>query len=71
MKKFILKINWKELLFPILADLKNINEETDTKRVSSNNWNLANDKNDFDIIFGKIEQSRASDETKHSIIILK
>lgn len=71
MKDIIQKINWKELFFPVLADLSNINEETDTTRVSSNNWNLANDKDDFNTIFEQIKENRASEETKHNIIILK
>jgi hypothetical protein len=71
MKDIIQKINWKELFFPVLADLKNINEETDTTRVSSNNWDLANDKEDFNTIFKQIKENRASEETEHNIIILK
>ena len=51
MKEFIKNINWKELLFPVLADIKNINEETDTTRVSSNNWDLAQDNDDYKIVF--------------------
>jgi hypothetical protein len=70
MKEFIKNINWKELLFPVLADLKNINEETDTTRVSSNNWDLAQDNEDYKIVFDKIQNNRSSEETKHNIIIL-
>lgn len=71
MKDIIQKINWKELFFPVLADLRNINEETDTTSVSTNNWNLANDKDDFNTIFEQIKENRASEETEHNIIILK
>ncbi|MEZ7506388.1 hypothetical protein [Flavobacterium sp. Arc2] len=70
MKKFIKNINWKELLFPVLADIKNINEETDTTRVSSNNWDLANDNEDYNRIFKKIQENRSSETTKHDIIVL-
>lgn len=71
MKDLKIKISWRELFFPVLNDLKNINSETDTTTVSSNNWNLANDKDDFKIIFDQIKENRASEETKHNIIILK
>lgn len=70
MKEFIKNINWKELLFPVLADIKNINEETDTTRVSSNNWDLANDNEDYDRIFKKIQENRLSETTTHDIIVL-
>lgn len=70
MKEFIKNINWKELLFPVLADIKNINEETDTTRVSSNNWDLAQDNDDYKIVFDKIQSNRSSEDTKHNIIIL-
>jgi hypothetical protein len=71
MKDIKIKISWRELFFPVLNDLKNINEETDTTSVSSNNWNLANDKDDFKNIFEQIKENRSSEETKHNIIILK
>lgn len=70
MKEFIKNINWKELLFPVLADIKNINEETDTARVSSNNWDLAHDNDDYNKVFEKIQKNRSSEETTHNIIIL-
>ncbi|HEX8563706.1 MAG TPA: hypothetical protein VF676_12075 [Flavobacterium sp.] len=70
MKEFIRNINLRELLFPVLADMKNINEETDTARVSSNNWDLANNTEDYNEVFEKIQESRSSEDTKHSIIIL-
>ena len=70
MKEFIKNINWQELLFPVLADLKNINEETDTTRVSSNNWDLAQDNDDYKVVFDKIQSNRSSEDTKHNIIIL-
>lgn len=71
MKDIKIKISWRELFFPVLNDLKNINEETDTTSVSSNNWNLANDKDDFKNIFEQIKENRSSEETEHNIIILK
>lgn len=70
MKEFIKNINWKELLFPVLADIKNINEETDTTRVSSNNWDLANDNDDYNRIFNKIQENRSSETAKHDVIVL-
>jgi len=71
MKDFKIKVSLRELFFPVLNDLKNINEETDTTNVSSNNWDLANDKDSFKNIFEQINENRASEETKHNIIILK
>lgn len=70
MKEFIKNINWNELLFPVLADLKNINEETNTAKVSSNNWDLAQDNDDYNKVFEKIQKNRSSEETTHNIIIL-
>lgn len=71
MKKRILSLNWKELFFPVLADLKDINEETDTTRVSNNNWKLANDKADFDKILDLIKENRSSEDSGHNLIILE
>ncbi|MCL9808930.1 hypothetical protein [Flavobacterium luminosum] len=70
MKDWLKNTNWGELFFPVLADLKNINEETDTTRVSSNNWDLANDNEDFKEIIEKINENRSSEDTKHNIIVL-
>ena len=70
MTEFIKNINWKELLLPVLADINNINKETDTTKVSSNNWDLAQDNNDYKIVFDKIQNNRSSEETEHNIIIL-
>jgi len=70
MTDFIKNINWKELLLPVLADINNINKETDTTKVSSNNWDLAQDNDDYKVVFDKIQNNRSSEETKHNIIIL-
>jgi hypothetical protein len=70
MTDFIKNINWKELLLPVLADINNINKETDTTTVSSNNWALSQDNDDYKVVFDKIQNNRSSEETKHNIIIL-
>lgn len=70
MTDFIKNINWKELLLPVLADINNINKETDTTKVSSNNWDLAQDNDDYKVVFDKIQNNKSSEETKHNIIIL-
>ena len=69
MKKF--KINWKELFFPVLADIKNINRETDTTRVSSNNWDLAQNNTTYKEVIEKIKENRSSEETEHNFIVLQ
>lgn len=69
MSKF--NINWKELLFPVLADIKNINNETDTTKVSLNNWELAHNKNTYKIVIDKIEKSRSSKEDQHNFIVIE
>lgn len=71
MKKF--KINWKELFFPVLADIKNINKETDTTRVSSNNWDLAQNNITYKEVIGKIKENRSSgsEETVHNFIVIE
>lgn len=70
MKKFIKNINWGELFFPVIEDLKSINKETDTTKISSNNWDLANDSNDFEKVFKKIEESRLEENKQHNIIVI-
>lgn len=71
MKKVLSNINWSELFFPIYHDLKNINEETDSKRVSMNNWSLASNDTDFDSVKTLIDKNRNSVSSKHDIIILE
>lgn len=68
MSKF--KIDWKELLFPVLADIKNINEETDTTIVSSNSWDLAQNNATYKEVIGKIKENRSSEDKEHNFIIL-
>lgn len=68
MSKF--NINWKELLFPVLADIKDINKETDTTVISSNNWDLAQNNTTYNDVINKIKENRASDENEHNFIIL-
>lgn len=70
MKKIISNLNWRELFFPVLSDLKNINEETDSTRVSSNNWSLANDNVDYEKVIKLIKDNRSSEDSKHNIIIV-
>lgn len=70
MKKIILNLNWRELFFPVLSDLKNINEETDSTRISKNNWSLANNVEDYASVKKLIDKNRSKEETKHNIIIL-
>jgi hypothetical protein len=69
MSKF--NINWKELLFPVLADIKNIEKETDTTRVSSNNWDLAQDNVNYKRVFEKIKENRSPEENEHNFIIIQ
>lgn len=71
MKDFISNINWKELLFPVLADLRNINDETDSTRVSNNNLSLANNDVDYKKVIKLINENRSEEGTKHNTIIVE
>lgn len=66
-----LKINWKELLFPVLEDIKMINKETETTKVSSNNWALAENNTVYKEVLGKIKESQSSIDTQHNIVIIQ
>jgi hypothetical protein len=66
-----LKINWKELLFPVLEDIKMINKETETTKVSSNNWALAENNTVYKEVLGKIKESQSSADTQHNIVIIQ
>ena len=68
MKKFVTYFNWRELFFPVLGDIHNINEVTDTTRVSNNNWSLANDKDQYDKIIELIQKKR-TDSDQDVIIV--
>jgi hypothetical protein len=70
MSKIISKLNWRELFFPVLSDLKNINEETDSARVSRNNWTLANNNDDYEKVIKLIKKNRSSENSEHNIIII-
>jgi hypothetical protein len=66
-----LKIDWKELLFPVLEDIRIINIETDTTRVSSNNWALAENNTVYKEVLSKIKENQSKDDTQHNIVILR
>lgn len=60
MKEAIAKINWKELFFPVFFDIKNIGEESDSNRVSANNWSLADNDTDYEQFKKKIKSQSES-----------
>lgn len=70
MKKILKNMNWGELFFPVIEDLKSINKETDTTKISSNNWELANDNNHFEEVIEKIKKSRSEENKQHNIIVI-
>lgn len=69
MTDIIKKINWKELFFPILGDIKSLNETTDA---IDNNWDLANNPVEYKEVLSKI-QEKSNPEVSHddSFIILE
>jgi hypothetical protein len=69
MSKF--KLNWKELFFPVLADIKDINKETDTTTVASNNWDLAQNATAYNQVINKIKENRTTEDKEHNFIILQ
>lgn len=72
MKELLKNINWKELLFPIWADIKSINDESGSATISHNNWDLANHNEDFEKVLKQIKESRsAEDSNNHDFIIIK
>lgn len=66
-----IKLNWKELLFPVLEDIRIINLEAETTKVSSNNWALAENNTVYKEVLNKIKESQSKDDTQHNIVILK
>jgi hypothetical protein len=71
-RKLVSNINWKKVFFPILDDFESINNnDSDSARISINNWELANNSEEYNEILEKInlkKQSKISDN--HEIIIL-
>ncbi|MEN2487986.1 hypothetical protein AAYQ05_09330 [Flavobacterium sp. B11] len=68
-----LKLNWKEILFPVLEDIRIINKEVETTKVSSNNWALAETQNNaaYKKVINTIKESRSDDDNQHNIVIIK
>lgn len=70
MKKLRKKLDWKELLFPVLEDIKNINKETDTTKISSNNWELAENNSTYNNVISKIKENQSKEDKQHDIVLL-
>lgn len=68
-----LKLNWKEILFPVLEDIRIINNEADTTKVSSNNWALAETENNavYKKVLKTIKESQSNNDNQHNIVIIK
>lgn len=71
MKKLITNLNWKELFFPVLRDINDINEVTDTTIISNNNWTLANDKVQYKKILDLIQEKRSQESSDQNVIIVE
>lgn len=53
-------MNWREIFFPVLSDIKEINKETDTNLVAKNNLELANNDEKFQQILKEIKKQQES-----------
>lgn len=73
MKKYLKNINFKELFFPVIADLNSINEEINVSFISHNNWDLANDEVEYKKVLAKIKESKKVEEESetHNYVILE
>jgi len=71
MKEFLKLINWKQAIFPIMADLDSINNESDSSKTTSNNWELASDKEKYEKVRSKIDALREekASSLSHNVII--
>jgi|GEM_PF-4618247 len=58
MTDIIKNINWKELLFPIIGDIKSLSETTDA---IDNNWELANNPTEYKEVLSKIQEKSKSE----------
>lgn len=67
MTDIIKNINWKELLFPILGDIKSLNETTDA---IDNNWELANNPTEFKEVLSKIKENSKSEANEGDPFII-
>lgn len=67
MTDIIKNINWKELLFPILGDIKSLNETTDA---IDNNWELANNPTEFKEVLSKIKENSKSEANEADPFII-
>jgi hypothetical protein len=53
-------ISWKDLFFPILTDIQQINKETDTNYVANNNLELANNPEKFNKVLSEIKERHSA-----------
>ena len=73
MPNFFSDLDWKELFLPMISDIRNINRETNTSAISTNNLNLANDANEdeYEKIIAEINKSRELENSSHNLIIIE
>ncbi|MCO6174441.1 hypothetical protein NHF50_05225 [Flavobacterium sp. NRK F10] len=73
MSNFFSDLDWKELFLPVISDLRNINRETNTSAISTNNLNLANQDNEeeYEKIITEINKSREIENSGHNLIIIE
>ena len=72
MIEFLLNIDLRELFLPIVGDIRNINQMTNTSEVSMNNIDLASEENhkEYIEVLKKVETNRASEENSHNVIVM-
>jgi hypothetical protein len=63
------KINWKDLFFPIIEDIKAINDETDINQIAKNNLELSKDSEKYSIVMNKILKMKTS-KVQDDVLIL-
>jgi hypothetical protein len=63
----IRKIKWKDLLFPILSDIEEINKEADANP-ANNNLELANDDEKYMEVLKEIKQIKKAKHEKENTL---
>jgi hypothetical protein len=65
------KINWKDLFFSIIEDIKAINDETDINQIAKNNLELSKDSEKYSIVMNKILKMKTSKVHDDVLILSK
>jgi hypothetical protein len=61
--------DWKDFLFPIIKDIREINDETNTNRVAENNLELSKDFEKYSQFIQEILKKKASTNNRDNNVI--